>query len=167
MLMFAYDTGVRVSELVSIKIIDIDLVQHFVNVVGKGAKERTISFHNLVGKELRRYIKDSRPKLCCIESPYLFPVDNGGHETAGSFRQFMRRLADRTDIPQAKLFPHILRHSFATAFLANGGSQLALMQILGHSSIQSTRKYMHLQPRDLRRQHMRFSPTNDLFKKKS
>ena len=166
MLMFAYDTGVRVSELVGIELSDIDLSQHFVKVVGKGAKERTIPFHGLVGKELRRYVRDSRSRLCSIKSPYLFPGVNDDHESAGSFRQFMRRLADRAGIPQARVFPHILRHSFATAFLANGGSRLALMQILGHSSIQSTKKYMHLQPPDLRRQHMRFSPTNDLFNKK-
>jgi len=162
-LLFLLDTGVRVSELVGIRMADIDLVNSLVAVVGKGRKERLVPFHRITRKELQRYIRDFRPRLCSSDSPYLFPATDGHHISVNSVQQFVRRTAAKAGLRGMKCSPHIFRHTFATTFIAKGGTDFALMEILGHTSLQTTLKYMHLQARDLQQQHARFTPVVDLF----
>jgi integrase/recombinase XerD len=163
-LLFLLDTGLRVSELVNIKMADVDLINCLVRVVGKGRKERMVPFHTTTRRELRRYIKDFRPKLSPYHSCYLFPRSDGYHILANSVQQFIRQIAVKADLRGIKCSPHIFRHTFATIFIAKGGTDFALKEILGHTSLQPTLKYTHLQPRDLQRQHARFTPIEDLFK---
>jgi integrase/recombinase XerD len=162
-LLFLLDTGLRISELVNIKMTDIDLVNCLVRVVGKGRKERMVPFHRVTRRELQRYIKIFRPKLCSYHSWYLFPRSDGDHISVNSVQQFMRRTAIKAGLRGIKCSPHVFRHTFSTTFIAKGGTDFALMDILGHTSLQPTRKYIHLQPRDLQRQHDRFTPVEDLF----
>ena len=162
-LVLLLDTGVRIAELVNIKMADIDLVNSLVRVVGKGRRERMVPFHRVTRKELLHYIKVFRPQLSSNNSCYLFPGPDGAHISANSVQQFIRRLAIKAGLRGIKCSPHIFRHSFATAFVAKGGTNFALMDILGHSSLQTTQKYIHLQSRDLQRQHDRFTPIEDLF----
>ena len=162
-LLFLLDTGVRISELVNIKMDDIDLINCLVTVVGKGRKERMIPFHRITRKELRHYIDVFRSKLCYYDSCYLFPRSDGDHISVNSVQQFIRRVAIKAGLRGTKCSPHIFRHSFSTTFIAKGGTDFALMDILGHTSLQPTQKYIHLQPRDLQRQHDRFTPIEDLF----
>jgi integrase/recombinase XerD len=162
-LLFLLDTGVRISELVNIKVDDIDLVKCFARVVGKGRKERMVPFHKVTRKELQRYVNVFRLQLCSQGSPYLFPGTDRDHISVNSVQQFIRRLALKAGLRGMKCSPHIFRHSFSTAFIAKGGTDFALMAILGHTSLQPTQKYIHLQPQDLQRQHARFTPLEDLF----
>ena len=162
-LLFLLDTGVRISELVNIKMGDIDLVNGFVRVVGKGRRERMVPFHRVTRKELRRYVRVFRSQLCSYDSLYLFPRSDGDHISVNSVQQFIRRVAVKAGLRGIKCSPHIFRHSFSTTFIAKGGADFALKEILGHSSLQATLKYTHLQPRDLQRQHARFTPIEDLF----
>jgi len=162
-LLFLLDTGVRMSELVNIKMADIDLVNCLVRVVGKGRKERIVPFHRVTRKQLQRYIKVFRPKLCSYYSCYLFPRSDGYHISVNSVQQFIRRIAVKAGLRGIKCSPHIFRHTFATTFIAKGGTDFALKEILGHASLQPTLKYIHLQPRDLQRQHARFTPVEDLL----
>jgi integrase/recombinase XerD len=162
-LLFLLDTGVRISELVNIRMADIDLVNCICRVVGKGRRERLVPFHTRTRKELQRYVNVSRPKLCSYNARYLFPSSDGDHISVNSVQQFIRRIAIRAGLRGIKCSPHIFRHSFSTTFIAKGGTDFALMDILGHTSLQPTQKYIHLQPRDLQRQHARFTPLEDLF----
>lgn len=162
-LLFLMDTGVRVSELVNIRMAHIDVVNCLVKVLGKGRKERLVPFHRITRKELQRYIRDFRPQLCSTDSPYLFPATDGHHISVNSVQQFVRRTAAKAGLRGMKCSPHIFRHTFATTFIAKGGTDFALKEILGHTSLQTTLKYMHLQARDLQQQHARFTPVEDLF----
>ena len=162
-LLFLLDTGVRISELVNIKMADIDLVNCLCKVVGKGRKQRLVPFHRVTRKELRHYVDIFRPQLCSYDSCYLFPRADGDHISVNSVQQFIRRVAIRAGLRGMKCSPHIFRHSFSTTFIAKGGTDFALMDILGHTSLQPTQKYIHLQPRDLQHQHDRFTPLEDLF----
>jgi integrase/recombinase XerD len=162
-LLLLLDTGVRIAELVNIKIADIDLVNCLVTVFGKGRKERMVPFHRGTRKELQRYVNVFRPKLCSYNSCYLFPKSDGNHISINSVQQFIRRIAIKAGLRDVKCSPHIFRHTFATTFISKGGMDFALKEILGHTSLQPTQKYIHLQPQDLQRQHARFTPLEDLF----
>jgi integrase/recombinase XerD len=142
-LLFLLDTGVRISELVNIKMADIDLVNCFARVVGKGRRERLVPFHRRTRKELQRYVKVFQPKLSSHNSCYLFPRGDGGHISVNSVQQYIRRIAARAGLRGTKCSPHIFRHSFSTTFIAKGGTDFALMDILGHTSLQPTQKYIH------------------------
>jgi len=165
-LLFLLDTGLRIAELVNIKMGDVDPVNCLATVVGKGQKQRVVPFHRVTRRELQRYIRHFRPKLCACDSRYLFPRSSGDHISINSVQQFIRRVAIKAGLRGIKCSPHIFRHSFSTTFIAKGGTDFALMDILGHASLQPTQKYVHLQPRDLQRQHDRFTPIEDLFPSK-
>lgn len=162
-LLLLLDTGVRISELVSIKLDDLDLINGFVKVFGKGRRERVVPFHKVTRRELRHYIDVFRPGLCASDSRYLFPKWDGAHISVNSVQQYIKRLAIKAGLQGVKCSPHIFRHSFATTFIAKGGTDFALMDILGHASLQPTQKYVHLRSADLQRQHNRFTPLGDLF----
>ena len=113
---------------------------------------------------MTRYLKHYRGQLCTCTSPYLFPGRDGDHITISSVQQYLNRLAKKAGLQAVKISPHILRHTFATQYVAKGGNDLALMEILGHASIQSTQKYVHLQTQQLQRLHPKYSPVADMFK---
>ncbi len=162
-LLLLIDTGLRISELTYIKMADVNLTRGILRVVGKGKKERPVPFSTRTKKELIRYIKLYRPSLCGMDSVYLFPVKYGEHISVDSMRQVIRRLAQKAGMQDVKCHPHIFRHTFATMFSVKGGSPEILQLIMGHESFQTTQKYVHPQPQDLRRQHIKYSPVADLF----
>lgn len=164
MLMLLLDTGMRISELVKIKMNDIDLAHGLITVLGKGQKERVVPFSRWTRKELSRYIHNFRSHLYREDSPYLFPADNGGYVSISSVQQFIRRLAKKADLNGMKCSPHIFRHTFATQAIANGANVFVVKDIMGHASLQTTIKYTHLQIGDLKTQHNKFSPVEGLMK---
>jgi len=165
-LLLILDAGPRVSEVVGIKMGDIDLAHCCVKVIGKGSKERIIPFHKFTKKQLLHYLKTFRPQLCEKDSLYLFPDCDGEHISINSVQQFLRRLTNKVGLQGTKVSAHIIRHTFATLYLAKGGSDLALMEIMGHASIQTTQKYTHLQPQHLQHLHAKLSPVEDLTRGK-
>lgn len=162
-IMLLLDTGLRISELVGIKMVDLNIVKGLGKVTGKGQKERVVSFSNRTRKELQKYIKYFRQESCSQESIYLFPEAGGGHISVNSIQQALRRLSEKAGLQDIKCHPHMFRHTFATMFLAKGGSDTVLKELMGHESFQTTQKYVHLQPQDLKKQHMKYSPVVDIF----
>jgi integrase/recombinase XerD len=157
-----YDTGSRISELLETLIESVDLNLGCIRVMGKGRRERDIPLSSVTIREIRRYLRDFRPKICPAASPYLFPRTDGEHVTVNCIQQFMRRLAKKAEIDGLKLHPHLLRHTFGTQFIVNGGNVFYLKELMGHASLSTTMKYTHLQSEDLRREHTKFSPVGNL-----
>jgi site-specific recombinase XerD len=166
-LMLLLDTGMRISELVKIKMNDVDFTQGLITIFGKGQRERVVPFSRWTRKELARYINNSRSYLYCKDSSYLFPAVNREFISMNSVQQFMRRLAKKADLDGIKCSPHIFRHTFATQAIANEANVFAVKDIMGHASLQTTMKYTHLKLSDLKTQHNKFSPVESLMKPRS
>ncbi len=154
------DTGLRISELVSITLSNVDLTGGFIKVVGKGQKTRFVPLSPETRREISRYLKVSRPRLTPSDSHYLylFATPDGGPISVNSVQQYLRRLATSAGLDGVRVTPHVLRHSFASAYIANGGNPFTLKEILGHTTLAMTMRYVHLQPSDLQAQHAMFSP---------
>jgi integrase/recombinase XerD len=163
-LMLFLDTGMRVSEVIKIKLNDVDFKLGLITVLGKGQKERVVPFTKWTRKELVRYIHRFRSELDCGDSPYLFPAGSGEHVSISSVQQYLRRLAKKAGLKGVKCSPHLFRHTFATRAIANGANVFVIREIMGHASLQTTLKYTHLQIKDLKDQHEKFSPVEGLMK---
>lgn len=158
MLQTVTDTGQRLSEFANILLRDLDLRHGQVRITGKGGKVRFVPLSAPCRRELARFIRKFRPQITQVDSPYLFPRADGRPTSANSFQQFLRRLAVRAGLQGVRCSPHVFRHTFATQSIANGANVFVLKEIMGHSSLQTTMKYVHLQPDDIRSQHAKFSP---------
>lgn len=155
------DTGIRLSEVASLNIADVDLIEGRCRVMGKGSRERLVPIGRRTRKTLRAWTSVRRPSPAA-NSP-LFAGPRGSRLSARGIHQLIRRLARRGAI-ETRCSPHVLRHTFARAFLTNGGDVFSLQRILGHSprSIQVTRRYVELVDDDLRAVHRRVSPVDRL-----
>ncbi len=138
-----YATGVRVGELVSIKVSDIDLSERMILVLGKGNKERMVEFGEYAEDILKIYLKDGREKLNIKNSPYLFLNHQGGVLTERGVRYILDKIIKKTTLSK-NISPHMLRHSFATHLLNEGCDLLSVQKLLGHESISSTQIYTHV-----------------------
>ena len=163
-LLVLIDTGVRIGELVSITMPDINLPLGTIKVTGKGMKERIVPFGSITRKALINYIANSRLYISKIESDYLFPTKYGDHISVNSIQQALRRLAKKVGLPGCH--PHLFRHTFATMFIASDGSPPILKEIMGHRSFQTTEKYIHPKAEDLKIQYQIHSPITEIFTKK-
>ena len=152
------DTGLRISELASITLANIDLAQSGIRVLGKGQKVRFVPLSPETRREISRFLKASRPRLSPPQSQYLFATPDGNAIAVNSVQQYLRRLGRNAGLEGVRVTPHVLRHSFASAYIANGGNPFTLKEILGHSTLAMTMRYVHLQPSDLQAQHAMFSP---------
>jgi len=159
------DTGLRISELANIKMTDFDSMMTILKVKGKGQKERVVPISKFARKGLTKYLQHYRPHLYQGESLFLFPKSDGNHISNNCVQQESRRLAKKAGLSGVQVSPHVFRHTFATMYLRKGGQSLALKEILGHESIQTTEKYVHLQPADLLAQHEQYSPLSELLEK--
>jgi len=157
MMLTMLDTGVRVSELVGMRREDIDLKLAVIKVRGKGDKERIVPISPPTKREIAKYLSKFHRELCSVESAYLFPNHKGGPVTVNCVQQMMRRLRKKAGLV-LKLYPHLLRHTTATEFSRRGGSAFVLKEFMGHESLATTLKYVHLGPDDLKREHSRYSP---------
>ncbi len=157
-LILLLDTGMRISELVNIKLNDLDIAHGWVTVFGKGQKQRICPFFRSTRKELIRYINNFRNQISNAVSPYLFTTADGDHISINSVQQYMRRLEKNAGLDGIRISPHKFRHTFATRAFQNEANLLTVKEIMGHRSAQTTMKYTHPQPEDLKKQHNRFSP---------
>ena len=138
-----YATGVRVGELVSIKVSDIDLGRRNIIILGKGNKERYVTYGEYCEDILNLYLRDGRVSLNSKNSDYLFLNNRGGELTERGVRFILDKLIEQTSINK-KISPHMIRHSFATHLLNEGCDLLTVQKLLGHESIKATQIYTHV-----------------------
>ena len=152
-----YATGLRVSELVGLNIGDLNLEQRLVRAMGKGSKEREVLMGNPAQESLRRYIGESRPLLMSPKgSEALFLNRFGGRLSKRSVQQMVKRYSALSI--DAKVHPHMLRHSFATHMLDGGADLRIVQELLGHSSPATTQIYTHVSLAQSRKEYLKAHP---------
>ena len=138
-----YATGVRVGELTNIKIKDIDLSSKSILILGKGNKERIVTYGDYCEEILKRYLSDGYILLNTKSSEYLFLNKNGGSLTERGVRYILDQIIKQTSINK-NISPHMIRHSFATHLLNEGCDLTTVQKLLGHESIKATQIYTHV-----------------------
>jgi site-specific recombinase XerD len=162
-ILFLLDSGLRVSELVSLDLNDLNLNEGHTKVRrAKGNRERLVPIGSLVQKWLWKYINHYRPQPLTYKVAGLFLTDRGLPLTKSGIQQMMRRIGRRAGITGVRCSPHTFRHTFAKYYLLNGGDIFSLQKMLGHSSLGSVRVYLELFAVDVKRQHQRFSPVDNM-----
>ncbi|MCS7193142.1 MAG: site-specific tyrosine recombinase XerD [Armatimonadetes bacterium] len=152
-----YATGIRVGELVSLRVDSINLETSFVRVYGKGGKERLVPIGKAATNALRRYLTESRPILDKGSgNPLLFLSKRG----RGLRRETVIRLVKRYTnlLLSRRLSPHKIRHSFATHLLQGGADLRSIQELLGHSRITTTQRYTHLVTPQIRQTYLNAHP---------
>jgi integrase/recombinase XerD len=158
MLEVLYAAGLRVSELVNLKLQDVNLEAGFVRVFGKGSKERVVPIGLPAKTKIAFYIENARKTALKNRlSPYLFIARAGKPITRQGFWKLLRRYADQAQIHK-KISPHSLRHSFATHLLEGGADLRAVQMMLGHVDISTTQIYTHVTRKHLKDLHQKFHP---------
>ena len=159
MLELLYASGLRVSELVNLKTLDINLEAGFVRVFGKGSKERLVPMGSRAMDALREYLKSGRPKLLKADrtSFYLFVARAGNPMTRQGFWKLLRKYSLEAGLKK-KISPHTLRHSFASHLLEGGADLRAVQVMLGHVDISTTQIYTHVATERLREIHVKYHP---------
>ena len=153
-----YASGLRVTELVSLNIADLDLEQGTVRCLGKGSKERLIPVHSGAVAILRRYIDEARPSFIKNTTERaLFMNRRGQRLSRQGFWLILKAQAKRAGIAK-KITPHTLRHSFATHLLQGGAPLRHVQELLGHSSITTTQVYTHLTSEHVRTEYDKSHP---------
>lgn len=157
MLEFAYATGMKVTEIISLNVEDINLEEGFVTCK-TGEKVRCIPIGSLSLKALKDYIENSRPLIIKdSEETSLFVNTNGRRLTRQGFWKIVKYYKEQAHISK-EITPHILRHSFATHLLQNGADLKAIQTMLGHSDISSTQVYMQFQNETLKNVYKKAHP---------
>jgi integrase/recombinase XerD len=157
MLELMYASGLRVSELVSLKVFHVSLHEGVLRVMGKGSKERLVPFGQVAAQWLEQYLNQSRPALLGqLQSEDLFVTVRGKHAgeamTRVMFWQLVKRYALAADI-KVPISPHTLRHAFATHLLNHGADLRAVQMLLGHADISTTTIYTHIARERLKTLH--------------
>jgi integrase/recombinase XerD len=151
MLEIGYATGVRVTELVSLDIDDVNMSGHYVRCMGKGSKERTIPIHEQAATAVNDYLNDSRGALVKTrKEPAMFVNRRGERLTRQGYWLILRKYAEAANI-KTPVTPHTLRHTFATHMLAGGMNIRHLQELLGHANISTTQAYTHVADEHVRR----------------
>ena len=158
MLELLYGCGLRVSELVTLTLQQVDREGNYLTVRGKGAKVRLVPFGRWAQERLERYLREIRPRfLTRGYSDYLFLTRSGKPLTRQGFWKLLRGYALRAGL-QHRVTPHTLRHSFATHLLDGGADLRAVQSMLGHSDITTTQIYTHVSRSRVKQVHTRFHP---------
>lgn len=145
-----YATGVRVSELVNIKTNDIDKYKKSIRILGKGQKMRIVFYGSYCEKILELYLKDGREKINKYNNEYLFLNKNGNKLTTRMIRKIIDDIILKSGLGK-NVYPHMLRHSFATEMLNNGADLITVKELLGHESINTTSIYTHVTNEQVRK----------------
>lgn len=155
---FAYASGVRVSELTSLRIRDISFEEAFASVFGKGAKERLVPIGRSAIRALDVYLRECRPRLENGRGEgVVFLNAHGRPLSRMGVWKILRKQVERAGI-EKHVTPHTLRHSFATHLLEGGADLAAVQEMLGHADISTTQIYTHVDREYLRDVHRRFHP---------
>lgn len=145
-----YATGMRVGELVNIKLNDIDLKEKYIKILGKGNKERIVYFGDYAKEYLEKYIYEARDSLLKNKkSDYLLINNSGTNLSARGVELVIKNIIKETSI-KSNITPHVLRHTFATHLLNEGCDILSVQELLGHESLRATQVYTHITNEGLR-----------------
>ena len=159
MLETLYATGLRVSELVALRLHEIQLDMGIVRVFGKGGKERLVPRGEEACDWLRSYLGDGRQTLLAgRQSDALFVTARGSAMTRQAFWQLIKRYALQAGLDPARLSPHVMRHAFATHLLNHGADLRVVQMMLGHADISTTQIYTHVARERLKALHARHHP---------
>ena len=159
MLETLYATGLRVSELVGLKLHEVNFEMGVVRVFGKGSKERLVPLGEESIDWLRRYLDEARRALLGgRQSNDLFVTARGSAMTRQAFWQLIKRYALLAGIDPARLSPHVMRHAFATHLLNHGADLRVVQLLLGHSDIATTQIYTHIARERLKLLHAQHHP---------
>ena len=138
-----YATGIRVSELVNIKIRDINKYDNTIKILGKGSKERIVIYGSFCEDVMNKYLFDGRVKLDKNNSEYLFLNKNGDRLSDRYVREIINKVVKKCEVDY-HISPHTLRHTFATDMLNAGADLVSVKDLLGHSSLNTTSIYTHV-----------------------
>lgn len=158
MLEVLYACGLRVSELVGLSMLQINLRQNVVRIIGKGSKERLVPMGEEAARWLERYLREARPVLLNnIPDEIVFPSTRAQPMTRQTFWYRIKYWADVAGI-KAELSPHTLRHAFATHLLNHGADLRVVQLLLGHSDLSTTQIYTHVAKLRMKQQHALHHP---------
>jgi integrase/recombinase XerD len=154
----AYGSGLRISELRNLRLEQLQLESAFINVIGKGNKERVVPLGRKAVEALNHYLETGRPKLVTRKTPANVFISQRG--TAFARVTLWKRIKHRVRLAAItrNVTPHMLRHSFATHLLEHGADLRVIQELLGHASISTTEVYTHVASDRLREVHRRFHP---------
>jgi len=154
----AYASGLRLAELRQLRLEQLHLEAGFINVIGKGNKERVVPVGRQGIAALNRYLETGRPKLVTPRSPAnVFLTRRGTPFAAVTLWKRIKERVRRSGI-ERNVTPHMLRHSFATHLLEHGADLRVIQELLGHANISTTEVYTHIEGRRLREVHRKFHP---------
>ena len=157
MLELMYATGLRVSELITLKLVNLNLGDGFLLCRGKGGKERIVPLGKSAAAAVHRYLERGRIKFLKKENEYLFLTTRGKPFTRQGFWKLLKGYGMKAGL-DLKISPHILRHSFATHLLERGADLRSVQLMLGHSQITTTQIYTHVSRSRLRKVYDKFHP---------
>jgi integrase/recombinase XerD len=158
MLEVLYATGVRVSELINLKLTQVNLNQGVLRIIGKGDRERLIPLGDEAQEWLRDFIEGPRAEILLErQTEYLFPTRRGDRMTRQAFWHIIKRYGKKAGV-RKKLSPHTVRHAFATHLLNNGADLRVVQLLLGHSDVSTTQIYTHVARERMKELHGRHHP---------
>jgi integrase/recombinase XerD len=155
------DTGMRLAEALNLKVGDLDLEEMWVNVIGKGDKERRVAISSRLLVELKPYLRKREAAVATVgvpDSPWVFPNDIGTRLCSKGAQKRLKAYGQQADLKRVRVSPHTFRHTFAVNFVRHGGDPFTLQKILGHSSLETTRRYCELADEDVLRRHRELTP---------
>ena len=153
-----YASGLRLAEVCTVRLETLDLDDGFIRVTGKGNKTRIVPVGGRARAALEHYLANERPKLVKPHtSSHLFLSVRGGPLSPDRVRQIVKHRAKQAGIEQ-NMYPHLLRHSFATHLLQNGADLRVIQELLGHADIATTQIYTHVDDQRLKKVHQQFHP---------
>jgi site-specific recombinase XerD len=157
-----YDSGLRLRELTNLRTQDVDYEDRFLFVLGKGRKERWVPYGRITAKVLWSYHK-RRERVCEGGTDIYFVGRSGMPLGRRGVQMMLRRLGGKLRIPGIRFSAHTFRHSFALAYIENGGDPFSLQRILGHSTAEMTGRYINMARSNVRAQYDKFSPGDRLL----
>ena len=160
-MMLFLDTGIRLDELVNLRLSKIDFAVGEMTILGKGSKDRKVPIGSQAKKALIDYLSKERSEPVNPQDEDRVYLNEDGYPiTHDMVEKLFQRVKKSTNV--SNLHPHVCRHTFSVCYLINGGDEFSLQKILGHSSLEMTRKYVNLASGDVKEKHRRFSPMDNL-----
>ncbi len=158
-----YGCGLRVSELVSLRLSDLFFEEDFIRVMGKGSKQRLVPIESYTQKQINNYINNQRKQLKIAKGheDYIFLNRRGKQLTRAMIFTIVRQVAENIGL-QKTISPHTFRHSFATHLLENGANLRAIQMMLGHENITTTEIYVHVEKSYLREALVKYHPRHKM-----